>query len=170
MGYALKIALLFVLLIWSPLAAVADEVACEVVMKFRMLPDWDEESTCMMDNVTVIETRGVVISSVNDESVPGLTFDDNKNIFFLPSAIFKALPKLKMLSAYSCSIAAVFRENFENLTDLKCLWLSGNRINKIFSDTFQDLTSLELLDLSKKIFHSIAISQNDFLIVQTRTK
>lgn len=126
-------------------------VQCESVEYFRMMPDWDEEESCLMANLTVISSPGVTISETVDNSIPGLNFDGNKNIKYLPSQIFKTLPQLTMLSAYSCSIKSISKESFENLSSLRCLWLSGNRITKVSSDTFDGLKLLELLDLSKTI-------------------
>jgi Leucine rich repeat len=108
---------------------------------------------------TIIDSKAYKISeSEKSPSETGLIFTENKNIHFLPTAIYETFPKLLRLNADECSIRRISRDNFGKLTYLKFLFLAGNKINAIPSDTFEDLKALRILTLGKFV---LKISDND---------
>lgn len=111
--------------------------------------------TCFMQHSTVVDAPDFIISTPRDETVEGLRFTHNKNIFFLPTETAKTFPNLIMYSAWNCSIKVVKKENFKNLNTIVAIYLSDNQIETVSSDTFEDLTSLEMISLSKFLLKNL---------------
>jgi Leucine rich repeat len=129
----------------------ARKISCEIVVK----SNWSNSTlgktrTCFMRNTTVIDGKNVIISP-RDESVLGLSFNQNKKINFLPDGVTKVFPNLIGYTALNCSIQEISIRNFAGLNKLKVLALSFNQIATINTDTFEDLISLEFINLGKKI-------------------
>lgn len=99
---------------------------------------------------TVINSTGFTISTEKDISVSGLFFGGNRQIKFLPTHIDENFPSLVAYYVGECSITSVSKDDFEGLSLLKALWLSGNEIEKINDDTFDEVKSLQWLGLSEK--------------------
>lgn len=110
-----------------------------------------ERKTCSMLTSTEIDSTDTTIEE--DETIEALDFEDNKNINFLPIDVAISFPKLKIYSAYSCSIEKIAKINFKDLKALQSLRLNENLITTIASDTFEDLTSLEVLALGEMTFN-----------------
>lgn len=74
---------------------------------------------------------------------------------YLPINIADLYPNVENIYADNCSIVKIWKKNFRNLSNLKKLYLSGNKIDTINGDTFDDLLSLEKLDLLQNSIHSL---------------
>lgn len=138
--------------------AETNPISCE---KFERL-SWFDGVLCVIRN-TSIDSNSYVIESEKNEPIC-LDFFQNKNIFYLPIGLHKSFPVLKEIHARSCSIKAVFTENFKNLDELTFLDLSYNKIESIDSSSIESLTSLQQIFLSKIFFTLIRLkhSQNFF--------
>lgn len=104
-----------------------------------------------MDKVTKIETPAFFIRGAVDETIGGLRFYSNPNIFFLPAKVSKSFPNVIVYNAESCSVKSLSHDNFEKLGRLKVLLLNDNEIEKLDSFVFADLVSLEWLVLRKQM-------------------
>lgn len=140
------IVLIFSLCFTTNFAICPTKIACESFKRWG----WFDGIVCVISNST-IDSDNFSISSKRNESV-ALDFFQNKNVSYLPTRLQITFPELQQIHAKSCSIKAIFKDNFKNLTMLTFLDLSFNQIEKIESDSFNDLTSLEQLFLSKKFW------------------
>lgn len=111
-----------------------------------------------MNDETRISSPGLNISEDSDKFVKGIFMTQNKGIDFLPIKIDKVFPELIWLHANECNIKEIHKENFENLSKLKYVWLGFNKITQIESDTFSNLKSLSQIYLGES-FHSIFIDK-----------
>lgn len=102
--------------------------------------------TCFMAETTSIDEKSVSIST-RDDSIVALSFEGNKNIFYLPILTAQKFKNLLGYSASYCSIKEISKRNFEKLGELEVLGLSSNQIEFILNDTFEDLESLQKLYL-----------------------
>jgi Leucine rich repeat len=123
----------------------AKDVLCEKI------EDYDFGSSkgfkaCFLNEKTSINSTGMKIST-NDNSIRGINFYNNKEIFYLPDGVFEKLPYVMGIDAQGCSIKQISVSNFKGLNKLEILKLDHNKIEKIMSGTFKDLVVLELLDL-----------------------
>lgn len=124
------------------------------------------QKTCLMTNLTTIETVGCSILGPKDNTIRGLSFQLNKKILFLPAKFSEVFSSLIVYNAYGCSLTTVFKSNFEGLTRLIRLDLSYNKIVKISSNTFEDLFSLEWLGLGNETYNL----KNNFMKIFFRTQ
>lgn len=147
-----SIAIISISLVLSAFArdAVPKKVSCESVSGQSLMAGHSTQSTCFMTRVTIIDSQGFRIASTTDEAIEGLEFEFNRKVSFLPVYIHEAFPNLVTFSAPSCSLKAISKENFKNLSKLKLLVLNDNQIEIIQNDVFKDLTSLEKLNLGEK--------------------
>lgn len=136
----------FPIIISSSCGANKEDVACE---RIRSIFD---ESHCHMQDVTVINGRNHSFSDQFNEQMDSIIFHGNKNIQFLPISVHQKFPNLVAILAENCSILEIYRENFEKLTKLELLFLSGNKIYTIWSDTFSDLTAVRKIYLGSVEF------------------
>lgn len=133
--------------------AEAREVSCEEIKNTawsNSLGTVSTVRTCFMDKKTIIDAPDVTIST-RDDTIQGLTFIYNKNIYHLPIGVGEKFPNLLAYSNYDCSIKEISKQNFKGLSKLKYLSMGANMIVRIASDTFSDLTSLEVLRIRKKV-------------------
>lgn len=110
--------------------------------------DMDERRDCELDEGVRIDTRDIHFTE-RDDSVTGLVFSFNKNIFYLPEKVHENFENLQAYVAIRCSIEDIFKENFERLTNLIILDLKGNKIQSISNLVFGDLENLRDLRLSQ---------------------
>lgn len=129
-------------------------VKCEKIeLKWWWFFDPKRMMSCFMNNSTELAFPDSFLKAPHDETVAGMEFSKNKKISFLPFNIHKSFPKLIVISAMSCSVKALYKQNFQNLTMLKQLDLHTNLIETVEREVLQDLVALVYLDLSKwKIF------------------
>lgn len=131
--------------------AAPTKVFCESISNLYMIKNRGTQKTCIMNNFTTIKSQGFTIGSARNETVSGMTFWGNRNISFLPDDVHKKFPNLKIFFAQNCSIKAISKDNFKNLTKLIFLSLSDNQIKTIRYDVFNDLTSLDHIELGENI-------------------
>jgi hypothetical protein len=120
------------------------KIVCENVVDDVWHTLGENFTTCQMEKTTRIDGKYVSIASKND-SILGLSFYTNKNIFYLPVYLAGSFPNLIAYDGSECSIREISKANFAGLTNLKSLALVENEIVKIFSNTFEDLVELEYL-------------------------
>jgi len=140
MSQKLFIILTLQLISFSEAALESQEIVCDAIRHTEWIAAGDN-NTCVVD-VKGIDAPGFMISS-QDDSVSGLWFDSNKNIYFLPVEIHQSFQFLAALTASNCSIQAVSKKNFRNLDGLKFVFLNDNQITRIPSDLFDDNRALE---------------------------
>lgn len=144
---------LFIVLLFVAIASWrttnATQVSCENVGDSDWINHVDNIKTCYMQRATSINSEDFRISP-KDETMQGIWLDLNKKIEFLPVGVSETFPNLLGISALSCSLKSLSKENFKNLTRLKAIWLGSNQITVISSDTFEDLIALQQLRLRKK--------------------
>lgn len=102
-----------------------------------------------MDQKTSIASIGFTISSERDETVTGLYFTSNLNIFELPEKVAEKFPNLLGFAARTTSLRFIRKANLKGLSKLRELDLHNNQIEKIAIDAFEDLKSLERIYLRK---------------------
>lgn len=88
----------------------------------------------------------------------------NKKVSYLPVDLYSSFHDLKLIIAYSCSLKAVSRENFRNLTKVFKVNLDNNQIRRIRRGTFSDLISLRELYL-RESFILISVTATINLIL-----
>lgn len=138
---------LIILISWSSVKdVVASQISCEKVAQ----PGGDNKS-CKIEDSTVIESAQVSISSQRDETVTSIELNGNKNIQFLPSRVDTNFPNLEFYIANDCSISTISKDNFQNLSQLKVLFLQQNQIEEIPLNAFDDLGNLVGLNLGMTI-------------------
>lgn len=103
-------------------------------------------SACCMTETTSIDTPEATITT-HDSSISAINFQQNKKIKFLPINVVESFAYLLAYTASSCSLKEISKSKFKGLRKLQILWLSYNQIEKISSDTFEDLTDLKKLYL-----------------------
>lgn len=116
--------------------------------------------TCFMHESSTISALVFQLSSDYDRTVDALYYAYNMKIEYLPENVNEKFPGLKVLVANSCSIKAVTKKNFRNLSKLQLLDLSRNKIEEIYSNTFEDLRSLEDLRLRELILFIVSHNFN----------
>lgn len=84
---------------------------------------------------------------IHDSELEAISVQGDRQITQLPEDLPLKLLKIEVYDAGSCSIKQISKSNFENLSELRRLWLGYNQIEEIADDTFEDLTSLEYLAL-----------------------
>jgi Leucine rich repeat len=126
-----------------------DQLSCETIGKINRDDFHKDLETCYMEEKTSIPKTGVKFSDTREDSIQGLIFNSNKNIFYLPERTGKKFVSLLFYEAVDCSISSISKVNFDGLKNLKRLNLERNTIQKISSDTFSELARLEILILSK---------------------
>jgi hypothetical protein len=117
--------------------------------QFELKRGFIDITICEMSKETSIEAPNVTISTKRDESNMGLSFYDNKKIFYLPIDVAEKFPNLTFYSAWGCSIKEISKLNFKGMKHLKQLRLTINQIEIIDNDTFQDAVALEILLLGE---------------------
>lgn len=127
-----------------------NQITCSRVLNSTW-SDWadmDERRDCELDEGVRIDSRDFHFTE-RDDSVTGLVFSFNRNIFYLPDNVNESFENLQAYVALRCSIEDVFKENFEGLTNLIILDLKSNKIQSVSSLVFRDLNNLKLLRLSQ---------------------
>jgi Leucine rich repeat len=107
-----------------------------------------QKNVCVVGQDVTIGSPDSSFTEPN-HSIDVLYFSQNPNIHFLPVNVTNLYPFVRDYQAWSCSIKAIFKNNFEGMEHLKGLDLSKNFIVTVFDDTFKGLTGLEVLNLSK---------------------
>lgn len=102
----------------------------------------------MRKNIT-INKSDFCFNITRDNKVTGLTFENNKNINYLPINLHENFPNLFGLDGRDCSIRQITNDNFRGLKFLKQIWLSKNNIEIIASNTFEENKHLEYVSLGK---------------------
>lgn len=148
--------ILIVALAILPCLVTSTEVFCE---KIEMVDSWTRNhgipvtKTCQMGEAsgatTAINSTGFAISSEPDESAEGFNSWNNSKIEYLPEDICDVFPNLIVLSAGSCSIKSVSKDNFRNLNRLRYVHLYRNEIERIDNDVFDDNLELQEILLCK---------------------
>lgn len=130
---------------------VGGEISCESVIMFawyKIDTSLGTQKSCFMEGPTTIDSTGTTIKSSKDADMGGMSFYANKKVSFLPEKLSVVYPYLVALSAYSCSIKTISKENFKGLRSLKYIELGGNQLERLDTGVFNDLVSLELLHLN----------------------
>lgn len=142
--------LILLLEVWISIeVSEAKEISCEKVNYMNWWTFVGTVKTCFMDKTTTIDEPEATISK-RDESIKGLEFSKNKNIFHLPDNVAGSFPNLEEYNADFCSLIEITKRNFNGLVRLKELSLYKNQIENIADDTFEGLVALENLWLGKK--------------------
>jgi hypothetical protein len=128
------------------------KLTCENYSKYTWTETMGILSTCFMKKETSIDEPGVEITNDRKETISGLNFFGNKNIFYLPENVTASFPNLIAYGASMCNVKTIAKKNFKGLNKLRWLGLHGNQIKKIPSDTYEDLKELEFLKLGKKTY------------------
>lgn len=124
----------------------ASDIECEKKEnRIFLLGTW---KGCDIRSGPAINSPDVSITP-RDETIEGLSFDDNKEIYYLPVKVAETFPNLIAYWAMHCSLTEVSKINFKHLSKLRTLSLHHNQIVTIASNTFDDLTSLEHLYLGE---------------------
>jgi Leucine rich repeat len=145
----MKILTFFFLLFVNAINASEEQVFCERIAGYHVeVPDGTQR-TCFMSNTTSIDSHGVVLGSEKDETIKWISFSLNKKIEYLPVQVSVKFPSLTCYMAYRCSIKAISRDNFREMTQLTLLYLYSNQIEEIKRDTFLDLKKLSVLLLGE---------------------
>lgn len=82
------------------------------------------------------------------EKVEGLSFNDNKNLNFLPNNIGEIFPNLKGIIGTKTYLNTLDNSDLKGLSKLKYLNFASSDLKVIDEYTFTDLIALEELDLS----------------------
>ena len=113
--------------------------------------DWPKTKstliTCDLSNQSIDNSDTKIQKNPYATVIEGLLIENNKNAKFLPENM-NPFVSLRELSAKNSSIEAIYKDDFENLRELKNLDLSDNKIVSIEPETFAHLPSLEQLDMS----------------------
>jgi hypothetical protein len=132
------------------------KLTCESYSEYTWTETVGILSTCVMDKITSIDEPGAAIANDRSETVNGLNFFENKNIFYLPENVTANFPNLIAYGASMCNVKTIAKKNFKGLNKLRWLGLHHNQIKKIPSDTFEDLKELEFLKLGNYTFNNIS--------------
>lgn len=125
-------------------------VSCERFKKMRVNEFGHTTlSMCYMEKNTRVYSTGYEIDTRKLDHVIGIIFDYNKKIYYLPEKVYKKFQNLRGISAQSCSLKAISKNNFAKLPSLSALLLNENKITAITSDTFRDNINLLFIDLSE---------------------
>jgi hypothetical protein len=115
-------------LILTTTQSTENTVECELVEEKR----WEGSSvrmmTCFMTDQASINSIGFTISTPRDENVKGLSFDTNRNIFYLPENVNATFPNLVIYNAQCCSLTSISYKNFAGLNKIMELYLDENLI------------------------------------------
>lgn len=136
----------------------AQQISCENIQP--MTSYVGEHQSCSMKDYTAINAPNCTLSAQRNELVEGLNFDGNKKISYLPLNVYKNFPNLLVMSADSCFIIVIIKDNFKNLEKLEELWLYGNLIERIESNTFEDLKNLEWLNLGNLLMNVLKFHES----------
>lgn len=130
-------------------------VSCERFKKIRVNKHGHTvQSLCFMEKNSRIFATGHEIDTQKLDHVIGMIYDFNKKVHYLPEKVHKKFPHLRGISAQSCSLRAISKNNFAKLPSLSALLLNDNRITAITSDTFRDNINLMFIDLSEWKLHT----------------
>jgi hypothetical protein len=146
---SMKFLTFFFLLFVNAICASEEKVYCERIAGYHIEVPEGTQKTCFMSNTTSIDSHGFVLGSDKDETIKWISFSVNKKIEYLPVQISVKFPNLTCYMAYRCSIKAISRDNFRELSQLTLLYLYSNQIEEIKSDTFSDLKKLSVLLLGE---------------------
>lgn len=145
----MKILTFFFLIFVNVIEASEVKVYCEKIAGYHVEVPEGTQKTCFMSNTTVINSPAVVLGSEKDETIKWISFSTNKKIEYLPVSVSVKYTNLTCYMAYRCSIKAISRENFRDMSHLSLLYLYSNQIEEIKSETFLDLKKLSVLLLGK---------------------
>lgn len=123
----------------------ATEISCEEISSCSDLMS----ECCLFNKTTVIDTVNVTIEGVEMGDINEISFDNNKQIEFLPVDVYKKFPNLRLYYAQNASVKAISALNFERMMNLKVLFLEGNQIESIPNFCFEGLIKLTSVILSK---------------------
>lgn len=86
-------------------------------------------------------------SSVAKERVVIVSFISNTNVAHLPAKLSENFPNLYLLQAPGCRITKILPQQFQGLSKLTLLDVSGNLLTTIDSNVFKLLPMLKLLNI-----------------------
>ncbi|CRK93245.1 CLUMA_CG006788, isoform A [Clunio marinus] len=109
---------------------------------------------CVMRKTAAICTINVTFTG-NPNVNNALIFEDNKRIQFLPENISSWFPNLTDYIARNCSVKAISKINFLNLTELRSLNLDFNEIERLDGDIFEGLSSLKAFSIQNNKIKSV---------------
>lgn len=165
--------MLFTLQLWCQVSKVASkELACEEIHGRHSWVHVGYQVVCKMEWKTSIFSQDVVTSPQVDEVITGVSFWHNRKVQFLPLNVGKTYPNLIGYMPEACSLTSISRVHFQNMTNLRALWLNENQIEQINGDTFSDLPKLEWIRLGRKPSLDFLLSfiQLDFFLIQMAIK
>lgn len=119
----------------------SEEIDCENIKNHYK---WGQ--TCIMYQTTEINFDDVELF-LEDVSMRGINFHNNRKINYLPVKVDRNFPNLLGYFASFCSLTSVSKLNFQGLIQLTWLSLSNNQIASVANNTFEDLIMIESLYL-----------------------
>lgn len=137
------------------------KVPCDSIKYNQIWSDKRLPTCSMSDNTTI---RSPKTMAEWNPRIEVLYIWKNKKVSYLPVDLYSSFYDLKLIIAYSCSLKAVSRENFRNLTKVFKVNLDNNQIRRIRRGTFSDLISLRELYL-RESFILISVTATINLIL-----
>lgn len=122
----------------------SEAFCCERVQK---LDNTYAPYTCFVTFATIDPCKCVIPIKKYDVGAFNVAFQ--AKVTALPNDFDNRFPNLEKYNASSCSIKSISNENFEEMTNLKYLYLDNNRIETIAGETFTDLDALLIIHLRK---------------------
>ncbi|XP_017022730.1 toll-like receptor 1 isoform X1 [Drosophila kikkawai] len=125
---------------------------CELFLVHNATDLYDRECYLYFQNNTNTNTANTVTSSINYEDYIQFLKDrydlQGESSQSIAWASFPNLPRLLELDISNCSIEYVSKETFQNMSNLRRLFMSDNKFMTLKHDTFLYIPKVQYLDLS----------------------
>jgi hypothetical protein len=125
------------------------QIDCETVQTRTSYVSSVLLKTCRVDQNTVVDSETYFFTAEPDVEMTEVWTDGNMNIQYLPKNIFEKFPNLISLSAASCSLKLVNKDNLQYLSSIEEIDFSNNLLESIEIGTFDDLMILQFLVLAR---------------------
>jgi len=98
---------------------------------------------------------GEHLAGKSDDDVQRISFQDKKNLQFVPRGLTKTFKNIMALNFVNCSIKSITKKDLSGMPNLKLLWLHDNKLTSLPGNLFEETTKLEFVSLSTNKIVSI---------------